>query len=96
MNENELRVDAAVIIVGGGPVGLSLALGLARHGVDSIVLERNDAPVKESRAVVVWPRTQEIFRDWGVYDALRSAGTFVTDFVAVNARTDRSFARDIM
>lgn len=82
-------MDAAVIIVGGGPVGLSLALGLARYGVQSIVLERNPEPVKESRAVVIWPRTQDIFRDWAVYDAVHDAGTFVTDFVAINARTDQ-------
>ncbi|HET9029795.1 MAG TPA: FAD-dependent monooxygenase [Candidatus Aquilonibacter sp.] len=84
-------MDAAVIIVGGGPVGLSLALGLAHYGVNSILLERNEQPVRESRAVVIWPRTQEILRDWSAYDALRAAGTFVTDFVAVNARTDQAF-----
>lgn len=84
-------MDAEVIIVGGGPVGLSLALGLARYGTRSIVLERSEQPVKESRAVVIWPRTQEIFRDWGIYAAIRNAAQFVTDFVAVNARTDQPF-----
>ena len=34
------RRDAPVLIVGAGPVGLALALGLARQGVASIVLER--------------------------------------------------------
>ena len=68
---NELRVDAPVIIVGGGPVGLALALGLARYGARSIVLERNPEPVRESRAAVIWPRTQEILRDWGAYAPLR-------------------------
>lgn len=86
----ELRLDAAVIIVGGGPVGLSLALGLARYGTSSIVLERNLEPVRESRAVVIWARTQEIYRDWHAYDALRSAGEFVTCFKAINARNGRT------
>jgi len=80
-------VDAPVIIVGGGPVGLSLALGLAHFGVRSIVLERNAQPIAESRAVVIWPRTQEILRDWGAYDTLRAAGDFVKVFGAVNACT---------
>jgi 2-polyprenyl-6-methoxyphenol hydroxylase-like FAD-dependent oxidoreductase len=80
-------VDTQVIIVGGGPVGLSLALGLARHGVRSVVLERNTAPVRESRAAVIWPRTQEIFRDYGVLEPLRSAGRFVRRIRGVNART---------
>ena len=82
-------MDAPVIIVGGGPVGLSLALGLAARNVSSIVLERRAEPVPESRALVIWPRTQEIFRDWNVYASLRSAGTFVTQFGAVNANTER-------
>ena len=85
----DFRVEAPVIIVGGGPVGLSLALGLASRNVRSIVLERNVEPVPESRALVIWPRTQEILRDWNAYDAIREAGTFVTELVAVNAKTDR-------
>jgi len=82
-------MDAPVIIVGAGPVGLSLALGLARYQVRSILLERNAEPVVESRALIIWPRTLEIFRDWDAYDALRAAGTFLTRFKMVNAATDR-------
>ncbi len=83
-------MDAAVIIVGGGPVGLSLSLGLARYGVRSIVLERNVEPVLESRAVVIWPRTQEIFRDWGIYDAVRARSRFVDELIVVNARNEKT------
>ncbi len=82
-------MDAAVIIVGGGPVGLSLSLGLARYGVRSMLLERNAEPVAESRAVVIWPRTQEIFRDWGVYDAVRSRSRFIDELIVVNARNEK-------
>jgi 2-polyprenyl-6-methoxyphenol hydroxylase-like FAD-dependent oxidoreductase len=82
-------VDAAVIIVGGGPVGLSLSLGLARYGVRSLVLERNSEPVPESRAVVIWPRTQEIFRDWGIYDAVRSRVRFTDELIVINARNEK-------
>jgi 2-polyprenyl-6-methoxyphenol hydroxylase-like FAD-dependent oxidoreductase len=80
-------VDAPVIIVGGGPVGLSLALGLGRYGTRCIVLERSTEPVAESRAVVIWPRTQDILRDWGAYAALREAGSFVTTINVANALT---------
>jgi 2-polyprenyl-6-methoxyphenol hydroxylase-like FAD-dependent oxidoreductase len=89
---NELRVDAPVIIVGGGPVGLSLALGLARYGSASLVLERNFEPVKESRAAVIWPRTQEILRDWGAYEPLRAAARFARVLRAVNALTQTTIA----
>lgn len=85
-------MDAPVIIVGGGPVGLSLALGLARYGTASIVLERNAEPVKESRAAVIWPRTQEILRDWGAYRSLRDAARFVRVLRAVNASTQATIA----
>jgi 2-polyprenyl-6-methoxyphenol hydroxylase-like FAD-dependent oxidoreductase len=85
-------VDAPVIIVGGGPVGLSLALGLARYGTASTVLERNAEPVKESRAAVIWPRTQEILRDWGAYGSLRDNARFVRVLRAVNAKTQATVA----
>jgi 2-polyprenyl-6-methoxyphenol hydroxylase-like FAD-dependent oxidoreductase len=88
---HEFRVDAPVIIVGGGPVGLSLALGLARYGSASIILERNREPVPESRAAVIWPRTQEILRDWGAYAPLRQAGRFARELRGVNARTQATF-----
>ena len=84
-------MDAPVIIVGGGPVGLSLALGLARYGASSVVLERNAEPVHESRAAVIWPRTQEILRDWGAYAPLRAAGRFARTLRGVNARTQATF-----
>ena len=84
-------MDAPVIIVGGGPVGLSLALGLARYGCACVVLERNTEPVTQSRAAVIWPRTQEILRDWGAYEPLRDASRFVRVLRGVNARTQATF-----
>lgn len=55
-----------VVIVGAGPVGLSLALGLARRGVDVIVLEKNSDTADHSRAPAIWPATQEILAKLGV------------------------------
>lgn len=87
---SDFRVDAPVIIVGGGPVGLSLALGLARYGVPSTILERMAEPSASSRAIVLWARTLEIYRDWDVYAPLRDAGTFHARFRARNAHTGKS------
>ena len=64
-----------VLIVGAGPVGLSLALGLARCGVQSVVIEKNPSTSERSRAPGVWSRTLEIFYGWGVVDELLAAGT---------------------
>jgi 2-polyprenyl-6-methoxyphenol hydroxylase-like FAD-dependent oxidoreductase len=54
-----------VLIVGGGPVGLALAVVLARYKVASLVLEERDAPTPrdESRAITWMPRGLD-FLDW--------------------------------
>lgn len=82
-------VDAPVVIVGGGPVGLATALGLSHHGVRSILIERDVSPVRESRAFGIWARTLEVLRDWGVFDNLVAAGDFFRKLSPVNAATER-------
>ncbi len=68
---------APVAIVGAGPVGLSLALGLARHGVRSVLLERNQATSWRSKAPGIHVRTREIFRQWGIEQRFLDAGTLM-------------------
>lgn len=64
-----------VLIVGAGPVGLTLAMDLAWRGVDVVVIERRrlgDEPnVKCSQ---ISARSMEIFRRLGIARALRAAG----------------------
>jgi 2-polyprenyl-6-methoxyphenol hydroxylase-like FAD-dependent oxidoreductase len=66
--------ESPVLIVGGGPVGLSLALGLARHGVRSTLFEAKSEIDPHSRALGILPRTLEIFRTWGIYERFISEG----------------------
>ncbi len=54
-----------VIIIGGGPVGLSMALALARQNVKSILIERNPTIMHHPRARGVSTRSMELFRQWG-------------------------------
>lgn len=56
----------AVVIVGGGPVGLSTALGLAKQGVKSVVIEADDSVCFGSRAICVSRRSLEIVSRLGV------------------------------
>jgi 2-polyprenyl-6-methoxyphenol hydroxylase-like FAD-dependent oxidoreductase len=70
--------DVPVLIVGGGPVGLSLALGLARQQVRSVLFELKTEIDPHSRALGILPRTLEIFRNWGVYDQFVKAGELLT------------------
>jgi 2-polyprenyl-6-methoxyphenol hydroxylase-like FAD-dependent oxidoreductase len=60
--------EPLVLIVGAGPVGLSLALGLARHGVRSRIVEADASISERSRAPGIHARTMEVFRQWGVAD----------------------------
>src|SRR5213082_1661498 len=82
------ETEFPVIIAGGGPVGLALALGLARQGVRSLVLEKEPAIQPESRALGVLTRTLEIFRNWGIYDRFLEEGTLLVE--APIYRADRS------
>ena len=67
--------DLGVLIVGAGPTGLLLANELARHGVTPRVIDRAPQPATTSRALVVQPRTLEIFDDLGVIEQAFAAGT---------------------
>ncbi|HEX3779866.1 MAG TPA: FAD-dependent oxidoreductase [Pseudonocardiaceae bacterium] len=63
-----------VLIVGAGPVGLSAALQLGRAGASVQLLERRTGPSDQPRAHVVNARTMELFRSWGIADAIRGDG----------------------
>jgi len=63
-----------VLVVGAGPTGLMMANELARHGVRPRIIDRAPAPATTSRALVVQPRTLEIFDDIGVVDRAIAAG----------------------
>jgi len=59
-----------VLIAGGGPVGLTLAALLARHGVRSLVLEADPGCCSGSRAICISRRSQEILWTAGAGEAL--------------------------
>ncbi|MFI7386545.1 FAD-dependent oxidoreductase [Streptomyces sp. NPDC049813] len=60
------RVEADVVVVGAGPVGLMLAGELALGGADVVVLEKRRAPTNESRASTLHARTMEILDSRGL------------------------------
>ena len=68
-------IETEVLVVGAGPVGLTLALDLAWRGVDVVVIERRQpAEPPRIRSNHVSARSMEIFRRLGVAKMLREAG----------------------
>ena len=66
-----------VLVVGAGPVGLTLASELARHGVVPRIIEKSLAPSPFCRAIGVTPRSLEVFEDMGVARELINAGIWL-------------------
>lgn len=68
------QLESPVLIAGGGPVGMTLALNLARYGVRSIVVERNEATTRHPKMDLTNGRSMELFRRLGLTEKLRDAG----------------------
>jgi len=67
-------LDTQVIIVGAGPVGLTLAIDLGRRGVRCILLEQKEAPQFLPKMERCNARTMEIYRRMGLAKKVRDAG----------------------
>ena len=63
-----------VLIAGAGPVGMTLALELARHGVPSRTFERAFTTTRHPKMDITNGRSMELFRRLGLADELRAAG----------------------
>ena len=72
--------NAPVVISGGGPVGLGLAITLAQRGVSSIVVERYLDPQPIPRGQNLTQRTMEHFHFWGIEAELRAARTIPPEY----------------
>ena len=68
-------IRTPVLIVGGGPVGLGLAIDLGWRGIECLLVEQGDGTIAHPRANAENARTMEFFRRWGIADRVRAAGT---------------------
>jgi 2-polyprenyl-6-methoxyphenol hydroxylase-like FAD-dependent oxidoreductase len=63
-----------VVVVGAGPVGLTLAIDLGRRGVACTLVEKKPAPEFLPKMERCNARTMEVFRRMGLADRVRAAG----------------------
>jgi len=67
-------VAVPVLVVGGGPVGLSTVIGLRRFGIACLLVERHPSTSLFPKGRAISTRTMEIFRQWGIEDEVTAAG----------------------
>jgi len=72
--------QAEVVVVGAGPVGLAVAVGLRLHGHDVVVVDKQAEGANTSRACVIHPRTLEVLEQLGVTKRLVDLGLELEDF----------------
>ena len=66
-------MDRDILVVGGGPVGLTLASELALQGHDVTLVETRHGPTTHPKATLLGARSMEFYRRWGLDDAIFDA-----------------------
>jgi 2-polyprenyl-6-methoxyphenol hydroxylase-like FAD-dependent oxidoreductase len=66
-----------VLVVGAGPVGLTMAAELARHGASCRIIDQLATPLPYCRAIGVTPRTLEVWDDMGIATPMIDAGLWL-------------------
>jgi len=67
-------MNTQVLIVGAGPVGLTLAIDLGRQGIRCTLIEKKEAPEFLPKMERCNARTMEIYRRLGISGQIRQAG----------------------
>ena len=74
-----------ILVVGAGPVGLTMALELARHGCRCRIVDRLAAPCGYCKAIGVTPRTLEVWDDMGIAARMIEHGLWITGLRSIVA-----------
>src|SRR5436190_15467827 len=72
--QRETRISTEILVVGAGPVGLTLAFDLGRRGIACTLIDKKPAPEFLPKMERCNARTMEIFRRLGLAGAIRAAG----------------------
>ena len=94
MTKDSKRIP--VLIAGGGPVGLALAVELGTRGVRCMLVDARDGSVAVPKMSQVSARSMEFCRRWGIVDEIEQSGWpnhYPQDFVYVTSLTGYELAR---
>ncbi len=78
-NDKNMPRETPVLIIGGGPVGLALALDLGWRNVPCLLVEQGDGSVVDAKMFATGIRTVEFCRRWGIAEKVKHWG-FPEDF----------------
>jgi 2-polyprenyl-6-methoxyphenol hydroxylase-like FAD-dependent oxidoreductase len=91
-----MALQVPVLICGGGPVGLALAVELGSRGIECMLVERGDGDVTVPKMSQVSTRSMEFCRRWGIAEEVKKAGwpeTHPGDFIYVTTMTGHEIFR---
>jgi len=91
-----MALQVPVLICGGGPVGLALAVELGSRGIQCMLIERGDGNVTVPKMSQVSTRTMEFCRRWGIAEEVKKAGwpeTHPGDFIYVTTMAGHEIFR---
>ena len=74
VNGTTAALTTQVLIVGAGPVGLTLAIDLGKRGIRCTLIEQKEAPQFLPKMERCNARSMEMFRRLGLADKIRAAG----------------------
>jgi 2-polyprenyl-6-methoxyphenol hydroxylase-like FAD-dependent oxidoreductase len=90
------KQDVDVVIIGGGPCGLTLAIELGRRGITTVLLEERTSPSRFPSANATQARTMEHYRRLGFAEKVRAQGLpadYPTDIAYFTRYTKHELAR---
>ncbi len=68
--------ETTALVIGAGPVGLTMACELLRYGIPCRVIEQNEgpSPIAQSRALAIQARTMEALENVGATETILARG----------------------